>query len=54
VDPWSPEQEPGSPRPRRPGWGCLAAAIVIGIGTVVVVVLAANLIGTALSGVTVR
>jgi hypothetical protein len=42
------------PPPRRPGWGCLAAAIVTAIGLVVLVVLAANLLGAVFEGVRIR
>ena len=31
--------------PRRPGWGCLAALIVCAVGLIVVVALAAHLLG---------
>jgi branched-subunit amino acid ABC-type transport system permease component len=51
TDPWS-TQDP--PAPRRPGWGCLVAAIIGGIGAIIAVAFAARLIGTALSGVTIR
>ena len=47
-------REEGPPPPRRPGWGCLAAAIVTAIGLIVVLVLAANLFANALGGVRVR
>jgi hypothetical protein len=53
VDPWS-TPEDGPPPPRRPAWGCLAAAIVTGIGLIVIVIVAAQLIGTALGGVHIR
>lgn len=36
----------GDPRtPRRPGWGCLVALIVSTVGLIVVIVLAAHLLG---------
>jgi hypothetical protein len=50
-DPWDGEDPPP---PRRPGWGCLLAAIAGGIGAVIAVVLAARLLGTALSGIHIR
>jgi len=40
--------------PRRPGWGCLIAAILSAVGLVVVLVLATGVLGTALDGVTIR
>jgi hypothetical protein len=53
MNPWeSPDQEP--PGPRRPGLGCLAAAIVAAVGLVVLVVLASRLLGGALDGVRIR
>jgi len=53
MNPWeSQEQEP--PGPRRPGWGCLAAAIVAAVGLVVLVVLATRVLGGALDGVRIR
>ncbi len=45
---------PDVPEPRRPGLGCLLAAIVAGVGLLVVVVLAVRLLGTAFSGVKIR
>jgi hypothetical protein len=42
------------PPPRRPGFGCLAAAIITSIGLVVLAILVLRLLGTALSGVTIR
>ena len=55
MNPWEPRpREEGPPPPRRPGWGCLAAAIVTAIGLIVVLVLAANLFANALGGVRVR
>lgn len=55
MNPWDPRpREEGPPPPRRPGWGCLAAAVVTAIGFIVVAVLAANLLATAFSGVRVR
>ncbi|GAA5183939.1 hypothetical protein GCM10023322_24320 [Rugosimonospora acidiphila] len=49
------EGDQADPRaPRRPGWGCLAAMIVVGIGLIVVVVIAVNVAGTAFSGVRIR
>ncbi len=44
----------GPAAPRRPGWGCLVAAIVAAVGLVVMVVLATKLLGTALDGVRIR
>lgn len=44
-DPWTEEDRP----PRRPGWGCLAAAIVTGIGVIVAAVLAVRLLAAALT-----
>jgi hypothetical protein len=41
---WDELPDPG--RPRRPGWGCLAAIIVSAVGLVVVVVLAAHYLGS--------
>jgi hypothetical protein len=46
------EDEP--PAPRRPGWGCLIAAVVAGIGLIVVAVLAAGLLNTAFEDVKIR
>jgi hypothetical protein len=55
MNPWEPRpREEGPPPPRRPGWGCLAAAIVTAIGLIVIVVLAVGLLGTALSGIRIR
>jgi hypothetical protein len=57
VNPWDPHPRPreeGPQPPRRPGWGCLAAAIVTAVGLVVVVLLALNMLGDALSGVRIR
>jgi hypothetical protein len=55
VNPWEPRpREEGPPPPRRPGWGCLAAAIVTAIGLIVIVVLAVSLLGTVLSGIRIR
>jgi hypothetical protein len=55
MNPWEPRpREEGPPPPRRPGWGCLAAALVTGIALVVMVVLALNLLRDALSGVRIR
>ena len=52
-DPWSPQdEEPAGPR--RPGWGCLAAAILAAVGLVVLVVLATRVLGGALDGVRIR
>jgi hypothetical protein len=45
---------PDLPEPRRPGAGCLVAAIVAAIGLVIAVVLAVKLLGTALDGVSIR
>ncbi len=53
TDRWS-EDEPDLPPPRRPGWGCLAAVIVLGVGTVVAAVFAARLLSALLSGVQLR
>ena len=52
MNPWSPEDEPAAPR--RPGWGCLVAAIVAGVGLIVLVVLASRLLGATLDGVRIR
>jgi hypothetical protein len=52
MGPWSPEDEP--PTPRRPSWGCLAAVIVSVVGLVIVAVLATRLLGTVLDGVRIR
>jgi hypothetical protein len=55
MNPWEPRpREQGPPPPRRPGWGCLAAAIVTAIGLIVVLILALNLLSTAFSGVRIR
>jgi hypothetical protein len=55
MNPWEPRpREDGPPPPRRPGWGCLAAAIVTAIGFIVVVVLALALLSNAFSGVRIR
>ncbi len=57
MNPWDPDacpREEGPPPPRRPGWGCLAAAIVTAVGLIVVVMLGLDLIGDALSGVRIR
>lgn len=48
----APDDKP--PGPRRPGWGCLVAAIVAAVGLVVLVVLASRLLGGALDGVRIR
>jgi len=53
VDPWHDGGPPGRV-PRRPGLGCLVAAIVGALGLVVAAVLAAQLLGAALSGVQLR
>ncbi len=53
TEPWS-DDEPDVPPPRRPGWGCLAAVIVAGIGTVIAAIFAARLIAALLSGVQIR
>jgi hypothetical protein len=45
---------PDPPVPRRPGAGCLLAAIVAGVGLLIVVVLAVKLLGSALDGVKIR
>jgi hypothetical protein len=45
---------PDLPEPRRPGAGCLVAAIVTAIGLVIVLVLAVKMLGTALDGVRIR
>ncbi len=47
-----PDGEP--PAPRRPGWGCLIAAVVSAIGLIVLVVLATRVLGSALDGVQIR
>lgn len=55
MDPWEPRpREEGPPPPRRPGWGCLVAAIVTAVGFIVIVVLAVGLLGDVLSGITIR
>jgi hypothetical protein len=43
---WDNGPDAGPDRPRRPGWGCLAALIVCAVGLVVVVVLAAHWLGS--------
>jgi hypothetical protein len=53
VNPSGP-QDDQPPGPRRPGWGCLAAAIVAAVGLVVLVVLATRLLGGVLDGVRIR
>jgi len=45
---------PDLPEPRRPGAGCLLAAIVAAVGMVIVLILAVRLLGTALDGVKIR
>jgi hypothetical protein len=45
---------PDLPEPRRPGAGCLLAAIVAGVGLLIVLVLTVRLLGTALTGVKIR
>jgi hypothetical protein len=45
---------PDRPEPRRPGAGCLVAAIVAAVGLAIVLVLAVKLLGTALDGVSIR
>jgi hypothetical protein len=52
MNPWTPDDEPAAPR--RPGWGCLVAAIVGTAGLVVVLVLATRVLGAALDGVRIR
>ena len=52
MSPWSPDDEPATPR--RPGWGCLVAAIVAAAGLIVLVVLATRVLGGALDGVRIR
>jgi hypothetical protein len=52
MNPWSPEDEPAAPR--RPGWGCLVAAILAAVGLIVLVVLASRILGAALDGVRIR
>ena len=54
MNPWSPSHEDGPPPPRKPGWGCLMAAVVTGVAVLVLVVLAVTVLGTALDGVRVR
>jgi hypothetical protein len=49
---WDDEPEP--PRPRRPGWGCLAAVIVGGVGLVIAALFAAQLFGATLTDVHIR
>lgn len=52
MGPELPNEE--GPPPRRPGWGCLVAAIVAAFGLIVVAVLAARLLNTALGDVRIR
>jgi hypothetical protein len=52
MNPWTPDDEPAAPR--RPGWGCLVAAIVAAVGLIVLVVLATRVLGSALDGVRIR
>jgi hypothetical protein len=52
MNPWTPDDEPAAPH--RPGWGCLAAAILAAVGLVVVLVFATRILGAALDGVHVR
>jgi hypothetical protein len=53
MNPWS-DDESERPPPRRPGLGCLLAAIICAVGLLVVLVLGVKLIGSALSGVEIR
>ncbi|HKS99143.1 MAG TPA: hypothetical protein VJT31_06375 [Rugosimonospora sp.] len=46
--------EPDLPEPRRPGAGCLLAAIVAAVGLVIAVVLAARMLAAGLGGVQIR
>ncbi len=46
------DDEPAGPR--RPGWGCLVAAVVAAVGLIVLVVLATRLLGSVLDGVQIR
>jgi hypothetical protein len=52
VDTWMPDEDPVAPR--RPGKGCLIAAIVTAVGAIVLVLLAANALVTAFEGVKIR
>jgi hypothetical protein len=52
MNPWTPDNEPATPR--RPGWGCLVAAIVAAVGLIVVLVFATRILGAALDGVHIR
>jgi len=52
MNPWTPDDGPAAPR--RPGWGCLVAAIVAAAGLIVLVVLAIRVLGTALDGVQIK
>ncbi len=45
---------PDLPEPRRPGAGCLLAAIVAAVGLLIAAILLVNLLGTALDGVSIR
>ena len=54
MNPWNPSHEDGPPPPRRPGWGCLMAAIVTGLGVIVMLVLLVNLLGAAFDGIRIR
>jgi hypothetical protein len=53
VNPWSPQDDDRT-APRRPGWGCLAAAIIAAAGLVVLVILATRVVSGALDGVQIR
>jgi hypothetical protein len=53
VNPWTPQDDDRA-APRRPGWGCLVAAIVAAVGLVVLVILATRVVSAALDGVQIR
>ena len=52
MNPWTRDDEPAAPR--RPGRGCLVAAIVAAVGLVLVLLFATRILGAALDGVHVR
>jgi hypothetical protein len=47
-------EPPDLPEPRRPGTGCLLAAVVAAVGLIIVAILAVKLLGTAADGVKIR
>ncbi len=53
LDPWA-EDVNDAWVPRRPGMGCLLAAILAALGLAVAAVLAAGMVATALSGISLR